>query len=286
MSYFPEMEFLGKALTDVGLKTFVMPPEDLILSDEGVFVASKEGRHAIDVIYRFFELFDLDHVPQSEQILYAPQNYRVAVTPPPKAHLEEKMLFALFHHPDLKSFWMNAMGQETVSFLEKLFPKTWVLHPRDSAPIPDLVVHGRVLSRFHELGRLSQKGRRFIIKPSGFSEMAWGSRGVRVGHDLSQEEWDNTLQTALNAFDTSPHVLQPFHKGCRVKMEYIDPKTNLPTPMEGRVRLSPYYFVQRGEAHLGGILATLCPLDKKLIHGMSEAIMAPCAVGIRDDDTL
>jgi len=29
---------------------------------------------------------------------------------------------------------------------------------------------------------------------------------------------------------------------------------------------------------LGGILATVCPLDKKLIHGMREAVMVPCAL--------
>ena len=47
--------------------------------------------------------------------------------------------------------------------------------------------------------------------------------------------------------------------------------------MTGRARLSPYYFVREGRAELAGILATVCPLDKKAIHGMREAIMAPCA---------
>jgi hypothetical protein len=280
-SYFSEMEFLGNALTESGLKTFVVSPETLSFSKEGASVYDCP----IDVIYRFFEMFDLEQVPQSEQILHAPQNHTIIVTPPPKAYLEEKMLFALFHHPDLKSFWMDKMGQETVSCLEKLFPKTWILDAA-SAPTPHLIANGHVLSDFYELANLGQKGRRFVIKPSGFSEMAWGSRGVRIGHDLSEKEWRNTVQTALTRFDESPHVLQPFHKGRRVKMEYIDPKTNLSVPMSGRVRLSPYYFVQKGDAHLGGILATVCPLDKKLIYGMSEAIMAPCAIGERADDTL
>jgi hypothetical protein len=31
---------------------------------------------------------------------------------------------------------------------------------------------------------------------------------------------------------------------------------------------------------LGGILATIVPADKKIVHGMSEAILAPCAVWI------
>jgi len=51
-------------------------------------------------------------------------------------------------------------------------------------------------------------------------------------------------------------------------------------PMKGRARLCPYYFVSGdGDAArttLGGMLATICPADKKIIHGMTEAIFAPC----------
>ena len=48
--------------------------------------------------------------------------------------------------------------------------------------------------------------------------------------------------------------------------------------MNGRVRLCPYYFVD-GKAHkaeLQGVLATLCPADKKIIHGMKDAALLPC----------
>ena len=48
--------------------------------------------------------------------------------------------------------------------------------------------------------------------------------------------------------------------------------------MQSRVRLTPYYFVVAGAARLGGVLATLCPHDKKKIHGMADAILVPCAV--------
>lgn len=50
-------------------------------------------------------------------------------------------------------------------------------------------------------------------------------------------------------------------------------------PMSGRVRLSPYYFVEGDQAKLGGILATICPKDKKIIHGMRDADpMVPCSL--------
>ncbi|MFM8888228.1 MAG: hypothetical protein ACKOKC_17670, partial [Chthoniobacterales bacterium] len=46
-------------------------------------------------------------------------------------------------------------------------------------------------------------------------------------------------------------------------------------PMKGRVRLCPYYFCGERETELGGVLATVCPADKKLLHGMKDAILAP-----------
>jgi hypothetical protein len=48
--------------------------------------------------------------------------------------------------------------------------------------------------------------------------------------------------------------------------------------MTGRVRLCPYYFVAAGRVELAGVLATICPADKKLIHGMQDAILVPVAV--------
>jgi hypothetical protein len=44
------------------------------------------------------------------------------------------------------------------------------------------------------------------------------------------------------------------------------------------VRLCPYYFLFEGKAHLRGALATVCPADKKLLHGMKDAIMVSTAV--------
>jgi hypothetical protein len=43
--------------------------------------------------------------------------------------------------------------------------------------------------------------------------------------------------------------------------------------MPGRVRLCPYYFVEEEGVRLRGILATVCSLEKKLIHGMEDAVM-------------
>jgi hypothetical protein len=44
----------------------------------------------------------------------------------------------------------------------------------------------------------------------------------------------------------------------------------------GRLRLCPYYFVVAGQPRLSGALATFCPPDKKIIHGMTDAALLPC----------
>jgi hypothetical protein len=42
--------------------------------------------------------------------------------------------------------------------------------------------------------------------------------------------------------------------------------------------LCPYYFVTGGKATLSGALATFCPPDKKIIHGMQDAALLPSRV--------
>jgi hypothetical protein len=42
---------------------------------------------------------------------------------------------------------------------------------------------------------------------------------------------------------------------------------------DARVRLTPYYFIVGDDVKLGAILATVAPADKRLIHGMSDAVM-------------
>jgi hypothetical protein len=114
---------------------------------------------------------------------------------------------------------------------------------------------------------------------SGFSPLAWGSRGVFVGHDLSSERWKSTIDQALDNYGSNPRILQQFDQPKIVKHPYFDRDSGEVRIMEGRVRLCPYYFRDREGAKLSGVLATICPKEKKIIHGMSESIMVPCVVG-------
>jgi hypothetical protein len=280
-SYRPEMAWLAAHLRENALEVYCVEPREVRFTEEALLATTESGERPISVLYRFFELFDLKNVPKSELFMYGAKKDRVVITPPFKPALEEKLAFALLHHPLLASFWSRELGDETFLLLRRLMPRTWVLDPRPvppSAVIPDLRVGGHAVADWRDVASASQKDRRFVIKPSGFSALAWGSRGVSVGHDLPQGEWAAALEAALAAFQTTPHVLQEFHKGRQFSLTYYDPAADDVLPMAGRVRLSPYYFVTGHGAELAGVLATACSPEKKLIHGMRDAIMAPCSV--------
>lgn len=279
--YRHEMAWLAARLQKEGIETYCVHPREVRFTEETLLVTREVGDRPVSLVYRFFELFDLKNIPKSELIMYSAKKERAIVTPPFKPALEEKLAFALLHHPILDPFWRRELGGATFDLLVGLMPRTWILDPRPVPPaavIPDLRVGGRAVADWRDLAGASQRDRRYVVKPSGFSELAWGSRGVSVGHDLPQSEWAAALDSALASFPTTPYILQEFHKGRQVELSYHDARAGAVVPMSGRVRLSPYYFVTGEHAELAGVLATACPLDKKVIHGMREAIMVPCAV--------
>lgn len=236
--------------------------------------------HDEDAVYRFFELFDLPNIPVAGDLFDAAARREISLTPPPKPMFEEKMLLALLWNQNLHEFWRQHLGEGFLRRLREHVPYSWVVDPQ---PLPP---HGAVprlgLTDWAQLKELSQKARNLILKVSGFSEQAWGARGVHLGSDLPVDEWSVAVQQAIDVADTSPHVLQEYHKPRVVEFPWYDFEAGEERTMSGRVRLCPYYFVagdwERPTVKLGGVLATVCPADKKIIHGMRDAILAPCAV--------
>ena len=278
--YRPEMMWVARQLTARGLETHCIEPRQIRFTEEGLRL-QEAGDRPIGLIYRFFELFDLPNIPKAELMQYAVKKGWVSVTPPYKPALEEKSAFALLHHPALAPYWRTELSEELFVHLTTIMPRSWVVDPSPvppSAVIPGLSIGGRAVTNWSDLSAATQKQRHFVLKPSGFSELAWGSRGVSVGHDLPQHEWAAAIEAALGAFPHTPYVLQEFHKGRQYHVDYFDAHSGEIRSMAGRARLSPYYFVTGETVELAGILATICPADKKVIHGMKDAIMVPCAV--------
>jgi hypothetical protein len=282
--YRNEMGWLAAALRRLGVaNAWLRAPEEIFFTEEGLFIRHEDGREErLDALYRNFELFDLLNVPKHELMLYAARHNRVKMTPPAKASLEEKLAFALFHHYALEQLWRAELGGERFERLRALFPHTWVIDPRPLPPqavFAGLSAGGHPVADFRRLVDLAKSEREYVVKPSGFSELAWGSRGVKIANDLTKEEWSAAIETAISSFDKVPYILQEFHKGKRLRQEYFDRTQDEIRTFDGRARLCPYYFVTGENAvSLGGILATIAPADKRLIHGMTDAVMTSCVV--------
>jgi len=231
-------------------------------------------------LYRFFEMFDLPNLPSRGSLSEAAESGTIRITPPLKPYLEEKLWFGLFWSRPLQKFWQRELRASHWSKLKSVIPQTWVIDP---APVPHhAVIPALEIQDWRELKKFSQRQREFVLKVSGFSELAWGARGVYVGQDLPQREWADSIELALSSFSRGPFILQKFFKGRLVEQPFYNPVTKAIETLVGRVRLCPYYFVlSDNEVRLGGALATIVPADKKIVHGMRDAIMVPTAVELQ-----
>ncbi len=280
-TYRPEMKWLAEQQQQRGRRVFCLRPEEIFPLGGELFFDVEGTPEKIDVIYRFFELFDWANVKIAADIMEAWQSGAVAIAPPMRHFQEEKLALALFHHHLLPDFWAEALSSRSLKILRQIIPASWVIDP---APLPPGAVldgprlGGRALNDWRDLAGASQKERDLIIKISGFHETAWGARSVVLGSDCSREEWQAGLDQALRLTPVNFHVLQEYRKPKRVSHQLYQASAGLPAALakDGRLRLCPYYFVVGGQSRLSGVLATFCPPDKKIIHGMQDAALLPC----------
>ncbi|MCA9842918.1 MAG: hypothetical protein KC475_12440 [Cyanobacteria bacterium HKST-UBA03] len=282
--YLLEWRWLAKTAKALGLyqALHVVHPSQLRLRDQVLgFVDDDTDQpfQAIDLVYRFFELFDLPNITNIELIELATKKGWVTTTPPFKSFLEEKLVLALIHAPQLAPFWTEQLGLEGYELLLDLVPQSWILDPSPIPPhaavTPAMVFADTPFRTFEDLANLTQKQRRLVIKPSGFSPLAWGSRGVTIGHDVPQTEWQAALQAAMADRPNTPHLLQRYDSPTSSPYRYFDPASHEVKTAEGRTRLCPYYILNGESVSVAGILATTCPKNKKVIHGMADGVLRP-----------
>lgn len=285
-TYRPEMQWLAQQLQIQGKRVFCVRPDDIFPLGPSVCIDVDGNPEKIDVIYRFFELFDLANVKTAPFILDAWAAGEVLIGPPMRHFQEEKLSLALFHHHLLQDFWTESLSGSALKLLRSLIPPSWIIDP---APLPPGAVldgpriGGRALNDWRELAGASQKERDLIIKISGYHETAWGARSVVLGSDCSREEWQQGVTRALELAPTNLHILQTYRKPRRLEHPLYQPAANPGEPAvavtrAGRLRLCPYYFMIEGQPRLSGALATFCPPDKKIIHGMQDAALLPARV--------
>jgi hypothetical protein len=268
-TYRPEMEWTAARLNQTSNLKPQTSPWRVVPAEN---YEPQDGR----AVYRFFELFDLPNIPEIDKTLRANAEGRITITPPIKPYLEEKMWFALFWMQPLSEFWRRELGEKYFLKLQQVIPYSWLLDP---APLPQHAVIPRLeIHDWREAARFSQKDRELLLKVSGFSPLGWGSRGIALGADLPHAEWERRINNALATFQSSPTILQRFHKGHLFEHRYWDAETSELRTLKGRVRLCPYFFVESDRVKLRGALATIVPADKKFLHGMREAILVPSRV--------
>lgn len=278
--YRPEMEWLSEQLRAKGKRVFCLGTADLIPLGGGLFFDLEGNPEKIDIIYRFFELYDIQSIGTAEFLLEAIDAQEVAVTPPLRTIFEEKLSMGLFHHHLLQEYWEETVPKRALKILQKLIPRTWIIDPR---PLPPGAAHvgpmvgGRLLHDWRELAQASQRERDLILKISGFHETAEGARSVLYGRDCSREEWEAGVENAVTMSTMHLHVVQEYRKPVRRRHIVYDNEGGV-REVDGRLRLCPYYFIEKDQTTLSGVLATFCPADKKIIHGMKDAAMIPCRV--------
>lgn len=261
--YQPEMTWLA---TQIGSDRFAVRDAESYAPDPA------------RAVYRFFELFDLPNLPAIAPLIEAVAAGRITMTAPPKPWLEEKAWLAHFWLRPLHNLWRRELSENQQRRLEKIIPYSWLLDP---APVPPHAVLPRLDAHsWDDVAGLSQKNRALVLKRSGFHEEAWGARSVVIGHDSPQPAWAAALRRAQDDFTSAPWILQEFKRARVVEHPYFDPATGDVRTMRGRVRLCPYYFIAAHDEAitLGGVLATIVPEDKKIIHGMKDAILVPCRI--------
>lgn len=285
-TYRPEMRWLAQQLQLQGRRVHCLSPEDLFPLENALYFDLEGNPERIDILYRFFELFDLGNIRTQQFIFEAWAAGEVAIAPPMRPFQEEKIGLALFHHHLLQDYWAEALSSAAHSLLRGLIPPSWVIDP---APLPPGAVldgpkvGGRAPNDWRDLFGASQKERELIIKISGYHETAWGARSVVLGSDCSREEWQRGIERAIALAPTNLHLLQAYRKPRRLEHPIYEPGPHpggaiAAATKAGRLRLCPYYFLLGGQPRLSGALATFCPPDKKIIHGMQDAALLPCRV--------
>ncbi|MEC7273655.1 MAG: hypothetical protein VXU48_00235, partial [Verrucomicrobiota bacterium] len=119
-TYRPEMEWLASQARKQGRRVYVFHPDDVMPLGEEICVDIDGNPKKVDVIYRFWELFDLANVSIADFLLKAREAVQVRLTPPMRAFQEEKLSLALFHHHMLDDYWQESLSKQAYKTLAKV----------------------------------------------------------------------------------------------------------------------------------------------------------------------
>jgi len=180
-----EFHMFGEYFESRGYQTVVFDPRNLEYRD-GRLMA---GDFHIEMLYRRVLVNELlERIDACKALVDAVRDRAVCMVNPFRAKLlHKKLLFAVLWAPDMQQHFSEAM-RETI---------------RKHVPWTVRVAEGRVIHHGDsvDLVEFARANRdRLVLKPND----EYGGKGVQIGWERTESEWDAALQTALH----EPFVLQ------------------------------------------------------------------------------
>ena len=124
-------------------------------------------------------------------------------------------------------------------------------------------------------GALQPKGARPVVESERILATGVGQPWYLVRLDLAHAEWEKRIESALATFESAPTILQKFHKGKTVRAALLGCRLRRAENHERPRAPLSVLLVEPDKVKMRGALATIVPADKKFLHGMRDAILAP-----------
>lgn len=254
--YDAEFAVFSRALESHGIRFRVARPAALSIEDGAVFV---DGIR-VDVVHRFFRLSEFpEGSPELATLLRVARECLACVVQPWKEVLEEKALYAFFHEPSLRGYWIDRLGSATFSRLASLLPQTWLVGPDNDSLVAKLLDSERMQ-------------RPYWLKKSGSS---WGGREAIDGMEMTTGKWRSALEIARAGYGRGNVWVLQERRVCRPHaFTVMENNVVLKRPMN--LRVSPYCFLDGKDMRLADVLLTARGSTK--VHGARDAIMVPAQV--------
>lgn len=195
--------------------------------------------------------------------LYDTPSARDHIMPSSTPQFEEKAILAFLWDSRFEEHYRNTLGNAGFEFLRSVIPPTWVVGEEEHFA-PGLPGN---LRESIELASLPRSKRRFVLKPSGFSQDSSWSEGVSFLQAKSRDDAVQLLGRASFNSTQQLYVVQEFNEGVKCAMSYDE--TEGAVSIQARVRLTPYFSTTLGK--LLGIKATGCE-GTQLIHASTASV--------------
>ena len=125
------------------------------------------------------------------------------------------------------------------------------------------------------IANTTKNTRPYVLKQSGFSEQAFGGRGVTIGLEESTTRWKERVQSAYSG-KRGLWIIQDYIESWQPEVEYWDKNTDSMVRQRMRLRVLPFFFKIAEEAEIGAVEVNA--RRRRKVHLMNDATSVPAAL--------